>query len=122
MAIVLKEDCSLEGRGHEDVPLVQKVCLELVLRVVPEPGQLPPSMLHLIIPLEAVVCREDLLRDCELVCGRMKWPEVRAEDHDTETDLIVIGVGLLDASLELLSEVLTQTHICHPSSAQERQS
>lgn len=46
-------------------------------------------MLCLVVLLEAVVGREDILWDDKVDGGRAEGPEVRAKDHDTEIEVTV---------------------------------
>ena len=70
-------------------------------------------MLALVVPLEALVRRQDLARNCEVVRRRVERPEVRTKYHDGEVDLEVGGlVCLLHALLELVCEILGQVHVC----------
>jgi hypothetical protein len=62
-------------------------------------------MLHLIVPLETVVCCLHFLGDDEVMSGWVKRPEVGAQDHDAEADVYVV-VGLFHSSFELIREVL----------------
>ena len=74
------------------------------------PCQLPPRVLRLVVSLEAIVYRDDCLRDDEVVRWRVQRPEVRAKDHDAEVDVVVVVV-LCHALLKLLSEVLAERHV-----------
>ena len=76
-------------------------------------------MLLLIILLEAVVCRQDIRRNDEVIRGRAEGPEIGAENHDAECNVHIIMI-LLHPLLELISEILAETHIFNDRSEQHR--
>ncbi len=109
--IVLRQHRHLVGTCHEDVLLVQIVRPQFILAVVPKPCELTSRVLRLVIVLEPFVCRQDVLRDMEIVRRRAQRPEVRSENHNAERQVAVFRMRLLHTSLELVREILTERHI-----------
>lgn len=63
-------------------------------------------MFRLIVLLETVVRRENVLRDYKVSGGRAEGPEVRAKDQDGEGEIAIIWMRHLHLLLESTSEIL----------------
>ena len=109
--VELCQDGHLIRTCHEDILLVEVICAQLVLGVVPKPRKLTPRVLLLVVLRETVVKGQDIGGDDEVMLGRSERPEVRTEDHDAEVDVHVVMV-LLHTFLELVREILAQAHVC----------
>ena len=68
-------------------------------------------MFLLVVGLEAVVGREDLLWNDEVHVSKLQRPEVCAKDLDSEGKLFRPRVGNSHLLFELVRQVLTQRHI-----------
>jgi len=69
-------------------------------------------MLVLVVPSEPFVRGEDLTRDDEFVRGSVERPEVGTEDPYTKVDVTTSVVArLFDKLVELVGQILAQTHI-----------
>ena len=67
-------------------------------------------MLGLIITLEALIGREDILRDGEAMRRGIERPEVGTKNHDAEIDVHVV-MSHSHSLLEVVGQVLAKAHI-----------
>lgn len=111
MRVILQQNRRLVRACHKDVFLAQVIRRNLVPAVVPQPCQLAARMLDLIISLEQIVRRLQLRWDDEVVARWIQRPDIRSEDHDSETDL-GFTVTLRHTFPELVCEVLAKTDVC----------
>ena len=95
---------------HQDVFLGEVFGEELILGVIPEPGEFTTGVLVVVVSTESFVGREDVFRDVEVVWRGTERPEVRAEDHDGEGNVHIV-LRLLHFFFELVREILAQGHI-----------
>lgn len=85
-AVELEQDRSLVVGDHKSVLLFGVVGPKLHARKLPEPGELAPTVLILVIAPESLVCRQEFCRHGELGRWRLQWPSRSAEDEGVEID------------------------------------
>jgi len=66
-------------------------------------------MLRLVVFGEAVIRRENLGRNNEVVVGCIEGPNVRTKNYNGEVDVHVIMI--LHTRLKLISKVFAETHV-----------
>ena len=111
MSVVLQQHRRLVGTRHQNVFLVQVVRAQLVLGVVPQPGELATRVFRLVVLLEAVIGCCDFRGNDKVMCGGIKGPKVGTKNHDAERDVLVLRMVLKHAFFERIGKIFAKTHV-----------